>query len=219
MKIGGNRGINEAPVIHFDKPPKNYGRAFELDEYQQLLDAALSGPECEGMSGYERYVCYVLAVETGLRRGEMRSIIPASFDFKNNTVFVSGEYTKNGEDAEQEFSAETRGLLKEFVAKKMPDVQLFPIPDFSAEMIRADCKAAGIEVENNKGKLTLHSLRHTCGTFLADAGVHPKVIQEILRHKDINMTMTRYCHTLKGQKTRAVNSFPKFTKHKATGTE
>jgi integrase len=52
----------------------------------------------------------------------------------------------------------------------------------------------------------------TCGTFLADKGVHPKVIQEIMRHKDINLTMGRYTHTLKGQCAKAVNSLTDLTK-------
>lgn len=211
--------INEAPVIHYDRAPKNYGRAFELDDFQKLLDAAFSGPVHEGLCGRVRYVCYVFACETGLRRGELRSLTPSSFNFKNNTVFVSGEHTKNGEDALQEFSAKTAGLLKEFIANKMPGVQLFPVPNRSSIMIQADCRAAGIEVIDNTGRsLNFHSLRHTCGSFLAAANVHPKIIQEILRHKDINLTMSRYTHILKGQRRSAIESMSSFTKRRATGT-
>jgi len=210
---------SEVPVIHYERPPKNYGRAFELDEFQKLLDATISGPQREGLSGRVRYVCYILAVETGLRRGELRSLTPASFDFKSRTVFVSGEHTKNGEDAVQEFSAKTAGLLKEFVANKMPSVQLFPLPNDTAKMIRADCKAAGIEVTDNAGRnLTFHSIRHSCGSFLADRGTHPKIIQDVMRHKSIDMTMSRYTHVLKGQRRSAIESMSSFTKRRDTGT-
>lgn len=212
--------IKEVPVIHCERPPKNYGRAYELDDFQKLLEAALSGPEREGLTGYVRYVCYVIAVETGLRRGELRSLTPASFDFKNNVVFVSGEHTKNGEDAVQEFSAKTAGLLKEFIANKMPGVQLFPVPNRSSIMIKADCQAAGVEVVDNTGQsLNFHSLRHTCGSFLAASNVHPKIIQEVMRHKDINLTMSRYTHILRGQRRSAIESMSNFTKRRATGTE
>ena len=44
-----------------------------------------------------------------------------------------------------------------------------------------------------------HALRHTTGSWLAANGVRPKVIQEIMRHGDINLTMTRYGHTLRGR--------------------
>lgn len=212
--------ITEAPVIHYERAPKNYGRAFELDEFQKLLEVTLSGPERDGLTGYVRYVCYVIAVETGLRRGELRSLTPASFDFKGNTVFVSGEHTKNGEPAVQEFSLKTAGLLKEFIANKMPGVQLFPVPDRSSIMIKADCQAAGVKVIDHTGRsLNFHSLRHTCGSFLAASNAHPKVIQEVMRHKDINLTMLRYTHILRGQRRSAIESMSNFTKRRATGTE
>jgi len=212
--------ITEVPVIHYERPPRNYGRAFELDEFQELLEAALSGPVREGLTGHVRHVCYVFACETGLRRGELRSLTSASFDFKNNTVFVSGEHTKNGEDAVQEFSTKTARLLKEFIANKMLGVQLFPVPNRSSIMIKADCRAAGIEVVDNTGRsLNFHSLRHTCGSFLAASNVHPKIIQEVMRHKDINLTMSRYTHILRGQRRSAIESMSNFTKRRATGTE
>jgi hypothetical protein len=53
-----------------------------------------------------------------------------------------------------------------------------------------------------------HALRHTCGSWLADCGVHPKQIQEIMRHKDINLTMTRYGHSLRGRQAEAVAKLP-----------
>jgi len=34
-----------------------------------------------------------------------------------------------------------------------------------------------------------HALRHTTGSWLAAAGVHPKVAQAVMRHRDINLTM------------------------------
>ncbi|NQT03278.1 MAG: tyrosine-type recombinase/integrase [Planctomycetes bacterium] len=209
----------EVPSIHTKRAPKYNARAFEQDEFQKLLEAAKRGPTLYGLSGYQRYLLYVLAVESGLRRGELKAITPASFDFKNNTVFVKGQNTKNSDDATQTISVGTAKLFKEHIANKMPNVILFELGLHTADMIRADCKAGSIEVENNRGKLNFHSLRHTCGTFLADKGVHPKTIQTIMRHKDINLTMGLYTHTLKGQVATAINSLPNFTKHKATGTE
>ena len=80
-----------------------------------------------------------------------------------------------------------------------------------------DCKAAGIEAENHKGKLMFHSLRHTCGSYLLAQGVHPKEVQEIMRHKDYGLTMNRYGHSLDGYKRKAVNKLPRFAKPKTKG--
>jgi len=43
---------------------------------------------------------------------------------------------------------------------------------------------------------------------LAASGVHPKTAQQILRHKDINLTMNVYTHVLHGQEAQAVASLP-----------
>jgi hypothetical protein len=55
---------------------------------------------------------------------------------------------------------------------------------------------------------TSHCLRHTTGTLLATAGVHPKTAQSIMRHSTIELTMGRYTHTLAGQESEAVGKLP-----------
>lgn len=202
---------DKAPKINSVSVARNYGRAFDLDEFRRLLEAARTGPVRFSMTGQQRYLLYLLACETGLRRGELRSLTPVSIDFGNTCVFVKGVDTKNGDDAVQHFTADIGQLLREYVQGKMPSVQLFPIPDKSSKMIRADLKATGIEVESESGKLTFHSLRHTTGSYLATQGVRPKELQEIMRH-NINLTMSRYTHLLSGQKQAAVNLIPRFAK-------
>ena len=51
-------------------------------------------------------------------------------------------------------------------------------------------------------------MRHTAGSLLAASGVHPKVAQSLMRHSDINLTMSRYSHVLVGQEKDAVASLP-----------
>jgi integrase len=42
--------------------------------------------------------------------------------------------------------------------------------------------------------ITPHGMRHTMATLLLAAGVHPKIVQERLGHKSIQMTLDRYSH-------------------------
>ena len=42
----------------------------------------------------------------------------------------------------------------------------------------------------------LHDLRHTCATVLLSRGVHPKLDQELLGHKNISITLDTYSHVL-----------------------
>jgi integrase len=37
-----------------------------------------------------------------------------------------------------------------------------------------------------------HNLRHTCATLLLGRGVHPKLVQHLLGHASITMTLERY---------------------------
>ncbi len=44
--------------------------------------------------------------------------------------------------------------------------------------------------------IRFHDLRHSTATLLLSKGVHPKVVQEILGHSEISMTMDIYSHVL-----------------------
>lgn len=50
-------------------------------------------------------------------------------------------------------------------------------------------KKAGLDIN-------FHALRHTFATRLLEANTHPKVVQELLGHKDITTTMNIYSHVL-----------------------
>ena len=44
--------------------------------------------------------------------------------------------------------------------------------------------------------IRFHDLRHSAATLLLSVGVHPKVVQEILGHSQISITMDVYSHVL-----------------------
>jgi integrase len=43
-----------------------------------------------------------------------------------------------------------------------------------------------------------HDLRHTCATLLLSRGHHPKLVQELLGHASVAMTLDRYSYVLPG---------------------
>ena len=84
-----------------------------------------------------------------------------------------------------------------------------PNRDRTIRGFKADLAAAGIDYRDDAGRVAdFHSLRHTAGTLLAATGVHPKVAQSLMRHSDINLTMSRYNHVLIGQESDAVAGLP-----------
>jgi hypothetical protein len=92
-------------------------------------------------------------------------------------------------------------------------------------MLKADLADAELPYVDDAGLFAdFHSLRHTTGSLLAASGCHPKVAQSIMRHGDINLTMSLYTHTLRGQESEAVKnlpdlSLPSMESLKATGTD
>jgi integrase len=44
--------------------------------------------------------------------------------------------------------------------------------------------------------IRLHDLRHTCATLLLSKAVHPKLVQTLLGHKSIKITLDTYSHVL-----------------------
>ena len=46
--------------------------------------------------------------------------------------------------------------------------------------------------------IRFHDLRHTCATLLLGKGVHFKLVQELLGHSTIAITLDTYSHVLPG---------------------
>jgi integrase len=44
--------------------------------------------------------------------------------------------------------------------------------------------------------IRIHDLRHTAATLLLSLHVHPKVVQELLGHSQIGITLDTYSHVL-----------------------
>ena len=54
--------------------------------------------------------------------------------------------------------------------------------------------------------IRFHDLRHTCATLLLTKGVHPKVVQEMLGHSSISVTLDIYSHVLPTMQEKAVEA-------------
>jgi hypothetical protein len=143
---------------------------------------------------------------------------------------VRCSYTKNRNKAEISLRPDTTAELKSFFAGRLPDVKAFGgthkrLTPTTAQMLKADLADAGLPYVDEAGLFAdFHALRHTTGSLLAASGVHPKVAQSIMRHGDINLTMSLYTHTLRGQESEAVKSLPDLSLPsredlRATGTD
>jgi hypothetical protein len=53
-----------------------------------------------------------------------------------------------------------------------------------------------------------HALRHSFISLITQGGVHPKLAQRLAGHSDINLTMSRYSHTLPADEAQALGVLP-----------
>ena len=81
----------------------------------------------------------------------------------------------------------------------------------------ADIQAAGIAKADARGRVVdIHALRHTFGTHLSAAGVHPRTAMAAMRHSRIELTMNLYTDPVLLDVAGAVEALPNFAgRHEA----
>ncbi len=163
------------------------------------------------MTGPERAMLYRVAVGTGLRANELRSLTRDSFSLAGDspTVTVPAAYSKRRRTDVQPIAQDLAAELKAYVTGRKPRDRLWDVPHNSAAMLHADMSAAGLAPKDKKGRVVdFHALRHTFITRLARAGIHPKVAQTLARHSTITLTMDTYTHSPTGDETSALAALP-----------
>jgi integrase len=72
--------------------------------------------------------------------------------------------------------------------------RVFHVPDMVARLVRKDAAFAGLIPQQGptSKRVDFHCLRKSCARILIELGVHPKHIQQVLRHSDIRLTMDLY---------------------------
>jgi site-specific recombinase XerC len=186
-------------------------RALTFEEMSRLLNTTEDAPSRFNMTGHERNLVYKLALQAGLRAGEIKSLRALSFDFdaKPPTVHVEPSDTKGKKPADLVLMPETAMAIQEFLTGKEPTDKAFAMPHKAnaACMIRADLIDAGIEYRDDADRdMDFHALRHSFITHLALALVHPTVAQKLARHASIETTMRYYTHVLHKSEVEAIDS-------------
>ena len=207
-------------------------RALSDSEAMWLILAAKDGKPLEGVSGPDRAMLYRLALGTGFRANEIRSLTPESFDLDAEvpTVTIEAGYSKHRRRDVQPIRPDLMDHLRPWLKSKTPGKAVLAVGDRTADMLRADLDAARTmwlresataeECYDNWGSdfladkdasdrvVDFHSLRHTFITWLARAGVSPAVAKSLARHSTITLTVDHYTHTLIGDDSAALAKLP-----------
>ena len=201
--------IDENPLVElteYDTEPEEEKRALTAEELRGIL--AVCPPH--------RRILYATAIATGLRANEIRQLTVHDLDVKGRELRLKKRTTKGrrkqyqvlpaalAEVLAQEARLETAAALyaerppKKGKRLKVPKQPLLYVPTHTARDMYRDMKAAGVPVRTDEGKVDFHGLRNSFDTFVIECGANLKEAQDLMRHKDPQMTMNVYARVRKG---------------------
>jgi integrase len=209
------------PTAVVEKPSAKTDRRIERrmllpTEWHWIKQAMATDTIRNGQNSQERLLMYRVAIETGLRSSELRSLQRSSLvlDGLEPHIVVKASLTKNAQQAKQYLSDGLAQSLRDFVARKMPGVRVFNVASRTemARTLRSDVEEARalwlktkegkklkgsdfLATPNSQGEvIDFHALRHTCGAWLVQQGVTLAEVREIMRHSTITLTVDCYGH-------------------------
>ena len=128
----------------------------------------------------------IVALNTGLRRGELTSLTWNDVNLQSKLLTVRAGYSKSQKARHIPLNSEVVDVLKRYQKQHGGEGRLFDV--FSVKKSwNALMTNAGIR------DFRFHDLRHTFASKLVAAGVDLNTVRELLGHADIRMTL-RYAH-------------------------
>jgi|SRR5579885_103664 integrase len=204
---------NVAKLVTLPRPERYEAKTLTVEQAKRLLKVARG-------SGLETLL--LMAVTTGMRRGELLALHWDDIDFENKVVYVQRTISRITGQGVKETEPKTRTSKRKIV---VPDEVLVSLYTHRERQERDREKAGvkwrdrGLVFCSKQGdymvefwythvvfhkllekaglpRIRFHDLRHSMATILLAANVHPKVVQERLGHSNMAITMDVYSHVL-----------------------
>jgi integrase len=184
----------------------------------------------EVVRGNRMHAIILLAVTTGLRRGEILSLHWNDINLDDGIVYAHRTMNRFPGYGFVENDSKTKASRRKIT---LPQVVIDALVEQKQRQEMARQKAGSKWIEQNlvfpnmNGNyiqpnyvrirfhqllekvgfpdMRFHDLRHSAATILLILGVHPKVVQELLGHSSIAITMNVYSHLLPSMQKDAMN--------------
>jgi integrase len=180
---------------------KNRLRYLTLEEAATLLDLARK------RRSKDIYLLVLMALDTGLRRGEMFNLKWEDIDYMQGQIWIretknaTPRYAPMSDRVREELLRRPRRIDSDFIFPGRANGKT--LSNGVREVFVDLCQRAGIK------DFRFHDLRHTFASHLVMAGIPLHTVGELLGHKTPGMTM-RYAHLSPEYLKRAVSSLPKW---------
>jgi integrase len=212
---------NPASTVELPEHSQKEIKVFTMEEQNKFFEAAKDDA---------LYDFFVIAVDTGIRLGELLAITWKDVDLKNELISISKNliYVK---DYNNEGDKENILKIQE-VPKTKASIRKVPLTQRSKHILKKRKLAAEDDegtifitktkkfisprnVERSfcriaeKAKISdcnVHSLRHTYATRMFEAGTPAKIVSEILGHSKVSHTLDIYTHVIPHLKNEAVKN-------------
>jgi len=208
-----------SPVGHLrnekmlDADRKKVRRVLAPEQLRVLLEVTAQQPARFGLTGCERSLLYRLAIETGLRANQLRTLQVKDCDFDNRQITVRDNTAKGAKTRHQPLKRKTALELQQYVSNKLPETTALYVTDKTAEMLRADLAAAGIEYTVDEQDFDFHALRHEHASLLSEGrNVSPQTVQQSMGHSSMALTYGVYVHPSDEPLRQAIETMPDLTK-------
>ncbi|MBG9568203.1 site-specific integrase [Brevibacillus agri] len=214
---------NVAALVDSPKVSKKEIRVWDSDEVLKFLEVAKDSPY---------YMIFLLAVTTGMRKGEILGLQWKHINIPDGYLSVAQVYSKHEKKlvpgAKTKSGVRTVDLPDETVQALTKHKEQIEILKRNAEDLFQDqdlvnCTPLGTPIDPSNVTRTFrqlikkadlpvirfHDLRHTHATLLLKQGVHPKIVAERLGHADTRMTLDTYSHLLPSMQKETAKNFGK----------
>ena len=190
--------FDNIPMIPQKSTIKNIWNEADLKKYLPIL------------KNFKYFDIVYLALETGLRRGELLALTWDCINFDRKTLCVTKSYVSSGDfigfsDPKTKSGFREIALLEGSVNllkkryKNRTSKYVFPNPENSTIPIKPNtlslsfCKFLN---DNNLKHIRFHDLRHIHATLLLNKNVNYKMLSKRLGHTNVAFTLQTYTHIL-----------------------
>jgi len=187
------------------------------------LDPEQAGALLRAAASDRLEALYVLAVHTGMREGELLGLKweDVSLDGEEPVLRLRralvreagkvalGELKTPKSRRQVRLTRAAAGALRAHLAHQMEEIERAGPSYRAGGLVFATESGSPINPSNLRNRsfkpllrraglagICFHDLRHTCATLLLTRNVHPKLVQELLGHATISMTLDTYSHFL-----------------------